>query len=83
MGDEFLTTKHLMVALRQAHRKHPGLNIGRSYLTLLTYIKKGIVKAPEKIVEVGSRKWKFYTKEEIEESVKRVIEYKKKFKEKI
>jgi len=76
-----LTKRHFLVALKDASIKYPELNIGHSYMSLLKYEKKGILKLPENTFSQNEdRNWRLYTQKEIEENVKRIIDYKLKSK---
>ena len=71
------TKKHQLEALRVAGEKYPKLKIGHSYMTLMKYEKNGIIHPAEHQLAVNDRNWRFYTGEEIQANVERVIAYKK------
>jgi hypothetical protein len=71
------TKKHQLEALRVASEKYPKLKIGHSYMTLMKYEKNGIVEPAGHQLQVNDRNWRFYTAEEIQKNVDRVIAYKK------
>ena len=72
-----LTKKHQLLALKKASGKYPKLGIGYSYPTLIGYEKKGIVKPAKHQLKINNSDWRFYTVDEIEANVQRVINYKK------
>jgi len=72
-----LTKRHFLAALKDASKIYPELNIGCSYMSLLKYEKKGILKLPENMFSQNEdRNWRLYTQKEMEENVKRIIDYK-------
>jgi hypothetical protein len=75
--DGLYTKKHQLEALRLASIQYPKLRIGHSYMTLMKYEKNGILQPAEHQLAVNDRNWRFYSGEEIEANVRRVIAYKK------
>ena len=73
---EFYTKKSLLEELKKAHDKYPSLQIGYSYMSLMSYEKKGIVDKPQTVLVCG-KDWRFYTKEDMATAVDRVVEYKR------
>lgn len=72
-----LGKQDLLNALKVARDKHPDLRIPCSYRSLIRLEKKGIVPYPENYLNFGSgRKWRLYSREEINSIVKKVIAYK-------
>lgn len=71
-----LTKRHQLEALQIAADKYPKLGIGASYMSLLKYEKLGVVLPPSHQILVNDKEWRFYTQDEIEENVKRVIAFK-------
>ena len=71
------TKKNLLEALKNASEKYPKLKIGHSYMTLLKYEKNGIIEPAGHLLAVNDRNWRFYSDEEIQKNVEKVIAYKK------
>ena len=68
MGELF-SKEHLLKALKNA-------GLPSSYVSLMKYEKLGVVLLPKNMMNFGTKKYRFYTKDEIAESVKKVVEYK-------
>lgn len=75
--ENLFTKKHQMEALKNARDKYPELQIGASYVSLINYEETGVVNLPKYQLQVNDRLWRFYTAEEIQDNVNRVIAYKK------
>lgn len=74
---KILPKSELLKALKEAQKKYKHLKIGASNNSLLEYEKLGVVKKPETMIGVGgSKAWRFYTQQEIDDTVKQVIIYK-------
>ncbi len=69
MNTKLFTRKHQMEALKKARLPH-------SKPTFLKYEALGIIKAGDNSIVYKDRIWRLYTREEIEENVKRVKKYK-------
>ena len=66
--DKLYSRKHLLLALKQAGLPH-------TYITLLSYERKGIVPKPKLAIGFGNGKWRFYTREDIKSTVRLVRKY--------
>jgi len=67
------TKKYQLEALKVASEKYPKLKIGHSYMTLMKYERDGIIQP----VDNQGANWRFYSREEIQANVARVVAYKK------
>lgn len=73
MIQNLYTKKDLLDALKQANKDNPDKKIGYTYMTLLKYEKAGLIIKPQNMVMVNGKPWRFYTKEEIQECVNRIV----------
>ena len=62
--------RYLLTSLKQS-----GLPC--TYQTLMNYEKKGIVLRPQSAIGFGNGSWRLYTKQEIDESVRKVANHRK------
>jgi hypothetical protein len=76
MNNQLFTKQDFLKALKDASEKYPKLKIGSSYMSLLKYEKQGIILSPSQPIMVNGKFWRFYTKEEIDENVRRIIAHK-------
>jgi hypothetical protein len=70
--------KHMLKALKEADKKHKNIKVPYSYKSLIVLEKKGVI--PESFSDfdlAGGQPWRLYTKEEIENNVQKVIQYKR------
>ena len=69
--DKFYSKKHFLKALKDA-----GLPF--TYMTLLVWERKGIIDKPKHMQMMNEKEWRFYTKQEIEDNIKKIKVLKKK-----
>jgi len=70
------TKQHLLEALKVAKIKNPEIKIGATYMSLLKYEVNGVIGKPSTMLEINGKEWRFYSKEEIDENVQKVITHK-------
>jgi hypothetical protein len=70
------TKRHLLQALKEAAKRYPNLKIGASYPALLKYERAGIIPKPTYQLRINGTDWRFYTKEEINDCVDKLVAFK-------
>lgn len=82
MSQAFYSKRHLLEAFKKANDESVakgGPKIPYSYKSLIFYEKLGIIPAAQNAVGLGvTTTWRLYTKEEIDQAVQKLIDYKNK-----
>lgn len=78
---KYFTKKHLLEQLRIAHnnsKAQGGPDIPHTYKTLLVYEKMGFLERKSDVEMGGTSNWRLYTEQDIQDIVKKFIDYKNK-----